>query len=260
MSGFEQDFAGRSGVALVTGGTGGLGAAVVRMLAGRGSDVAFTYRSNSAEADRLLAGIKEAGRRGAAYPVDLTDDAAIGQLIADLLGQFGSVHTVVHAAGPHVPMIHLGKVSPADFRHQLNSDAGALFGLLQPLLPSLRESSASIVVISTAATHRYPVRDGLSAVPKGAVDSLVRALAAEEGRFGVRINAVGPGMITDGMAIRLMGSGELDEKALEITRANIPMRRFGRATDIAEAVCFLASDRAGFISGQFLNVDGGYTV
>ena len=66
-------------------------------------------------------------------------------------------------------------------------------------------------------------------------------------------------MITDGMAIRLMGSGELDDRALEITRANIPMRRFGRAADIAEAVCFLASDRAGFISGQFLNVDGGYT-
>lgn len=251
-----NDFGGKPGVAFVTGGTGGLGSAVVRMLAARGSKVAFTYRKNVAEADKLLAEIGG----GAAYPLDLTDDAAIADVREQLLGQFGSVHTVVHAAGPHVPMIHLSQVTPADFRNQLNEDAGALFALLQPLLPDLRESKGNIVVISTAATHRYPVRDGLSAVPKGAVDSLVRALAAEEGRFGIRVNAVGPGMITDGMAIRLMGSGELDEKALEITRANIPMRRFGRAADIAEAVCFLASDRAGFISGQFLNVDGGYTV
>jgi len=90
------------------------------------------------------------------------------------------------------------------------------------------------------------------------VEAAVRALAVEEGRFGIRANCVGPGMLTDGMAQRLIGSGELDERALEITRGNIPLRRFGVAHDIAEAVCFLASDRAGFISGQKLDVDGGY--
>ena len=182
-----DDFGAKPGVALVTGGTGGLGSAVVRMLAARGSAVAFTYRKNVAEADKLLAEIGG----GAAYSLDLTDDAAIADMQAQLLDEFGAVHTVVHAAGPHVPMVHLSQVSPADFRSQLNQDAGALFALLQPLLPALRESKAAIVVISTAATHRYPVRDGLSAVPKGSVDSLVRALAAEEGRFGIRVNAVG---------------------------------------------------------------------
>ena len=86
----------------------------------------------------------------------------------------------------------------------------------------------------------------------------VRAIAAEEGRFGVRANCVGPGMLTEGMAARLIGSGDLDEHALDVARRNIPLRRFGAAADVAEAVCFLASDRARFISGQKLDVDGGY--
>ena len=112
--------------------------------------------------------------------------------------------------------------------------------------------------MTTAATSRFPARDGLSSTPKAAVEALVRALAVEEGRFGVRANSVGPGMLTDGLAQRLIESGEIDDRALEVIRGNIPLRRFGIAHDIAEAVCYLASHRAGFVSGQKLDVDGGY--
>ena len=177
-----------------------------------------------------------------------------------MVAAYGGLHTLVHAAGPHVPMKHLSAVDPAEMANQLAEDAAGFFNVVHPALPHLRDAEGSVVAVTTAATARYPVRDGLSSAPKGAVEALVRGLAAEEGRYGVRVNAVGPGMLTDGMAARLISSGELSEEALAVARGNIPLRRFGTATDIAEAVCFLASDRAGFISGQKLDVDGGYSV
>ena len=234
-----RDFEGKPGVALVLGGSGGLGAPIAAMLADRGGTVVSTYRNNP-----VPGGIQ----------LDLTDAEACKAAIEGL-----DLHTFVYAAGPHVPMRHLSRVSPADLAAQLSADTSAFFNAVHPALASLRRNQGSIVAVTTAATSRFPVRDGLSSAPKAGVEALVRGLAAEEGRYGVRVNAVGPGMLTDGMAERLISSGELDERALEVTRGNIPLRRFGTAEDIAHAVSFLASDRAGFVTGQVLRVDGGYT-
>lgn len=254
------DFSGRAGAALVTGGSGGIGAAICRMLAERGADVVLTYRSNREAADAVVDDVVAAGRSAVALPADLADESVASSVVAAAVDRFGGVHTLVHAAGPHVAQLHLSRVEPSVYRAQLEGEAIAFFNVVHPALPHLRESSGSIVAVTTAATRRYPVRDGLSSGTKGAVEALVRALAAEEGRFGVRANCVGPGMLTDGMAARLMASGDLDDAALEVTMRNIPLRRFGDAVDIAEAVCFLASDRADFISGQMLDVDGGYGI
>lgn len=236
---------GSDGGALVVGGSGAIGAAVVSLLEERGVAVGATYRSRPVAVDP-------------SWRLDLLDHEACARVVGEAEAALGGLRTLVYAAGPHVPMRHLSRVTPAEMAQQLAADAAAFHAVVQPALPALRRTGGSVVAVTTAATARFPVRDALSSVPKAAVEAMVRAIAAEEGRYGVRANCVGPGMLTDGMAERLMASGELDERALQVTRDNIPLRRFGSARDVAEAVCFLASEQAGFISGQKLDVDGGY--
>ena len=256
----SRDFADRPGAALVVGGSGGLGAAIVAALAARGSDVALTFRGNEEAADQVARQVGDHGQRAWTVQLDLRNHEGCRAAVDSISEDAGGLHTLVYAAGPHVPQRHLSQVSALEVQDQLVADSAGFFAVAVACLPHLRQSQGSIVAVTTAATDRYPVRDGLSSIPKAAVEATVRGLAAEEGRFGVRANSVGPGMLTDGMAERLMASGDLDERALDVARANIPLRRFGGANDIAEAVCFLASPRAGFISGQNLNVDGGFTV
>jgi NAD(P)-dependent dehydrogenase (short-subunit alcohol dehydrogenase family) len=256
----SDDFTSRRGAAFVVGGSGGLGAAIVHSFAARGSDVAFTYLHNEEAAVDLAVSVSEFGRQAWTIGLDLRNHEGCEQAIDAIAEAAGGIHTLVYAAGPHVPQKHLSKVTASEMREQLDIDAAGFFAVAAPALPHLRQSEGSIVAVTTAANRRYPVRDGLSSVPKAAVEAAVRGIAAEEGRFGVRANIVGPGMLLDGMAERLIANGDLDDTALDAARANIALRRFGSATDIAEAVCFLASERARFITGQHLDVDGGFTV
>jgi 3-oxoacyl-[acyl-carrier protein] reductase len=251
MTGFER----YDGAALVIGASGAMGYAISRLLLDQGSRVAMTYRRQSQRVDELCS---EPGT--AAHQLDLNDPAACSVVIDAVVEQFSALHTLVYAAGPHVPMKYVATIEPDVFRQQMLDDAVGCFNVVRPALRHLRTAKGSVVAVTTVATVRFPARDALSSAPKGAVEALMRAVAFEEGRFGVRANCVGPGIMADGMTERLLADGDFTEEAMAATRATIPLRRLGLTTDVAEAVCFLASDKATYISGQKLDVDGGYAL
>jgi NAD(P)-dependent dehydrogenase (short-subunit alcohol dehydrogenase family) len=249
-----------NGGALVTGGSGGIGAAVARMLGARGVTVAVAYNSNAEAAAKTVAAVAAAGGQGHPVQMDLRDEAAVRAAVDGAAAEMGGLHTLISAHGPFIHMQHISKMEPALFRETMEADTFAVFNLVHAALPHLREARGSLVAIATPAIQRYAVKDLLSVAPKAAVEAIVRGVAAEEGRFGIRANTVGVGVITDGMFQALVDDGAFDERFLEASRQNMALRRLGTAEEVAEAVVFLASNRARWITGQQLNVDGGYAV
>jgi NAD(P)-dependent dehydrogenase (short-subunit alcohol dehydrogenase family) len=253
-------FAEKLGGAVVAGASGALGAACARRLAAEGAAVVVGYRSNREAAEEVARAIRGSGGVADPLSLDLAEPDEVSRALDEAEARFGGIHTVVYAAGPDVPMLHLSRIEPAALRAQLEGDAVAFANLLHAAVPHLRKTRGALVALTTAGTSRVMVRDALSAAPKAAVEALVRQTAVEEGRYGVRANSVGVGMTRDGMAARLIESGGFDQHALDVITDSIPLRRFGTADEVAHAVCFLASDLAGFTTGQILNVDGGFSV
>jgi NAD(P)-dependent dehydrogenase (short-subunit alcohol dehydrogenase family) len=245
---------------LVGGGSGGIGRAVCRVLAQDGWHVALSYRSNPASAREAAAEVEAHGRRSRVLQVDLTDPAATTGTIDELAAEV-PLAGVVYAAGPHVPMRYVSQTSPELFADTIDADTKACFNLLQPALRHLREHRGVILAVTTPAIDRFAKRDLLSAAPKAAVRALVRAIAMEEGRYGVRANCVAVGLIEgDGMWTALVEQGDYTEELLGVARGNIPLGRFGAVHDIGEAARFLMSERAGWITGHTLVVDGGFSL
>lgn len=259
MSDSQPDFP--AGAALVTGGSGGLGRAICRRLAEAGTDVALTYRRNAAAAEEAAAEIRGLGRRAAVFALDTEDEAATKACVDEVAEAFGTLHTLVYASGPDIPMTHISKTPPAQFRSFMLQDAVGFYNLVYPAIPHLRASKGSIVALHTAGLRRYPARDILSVAPKAAVEAIVRGVAKEEGRYGIRANGVGVGSVEAGMHWRLRESGHYTPETLELARRNRGLPYGGKAEDVAEAVLYLASNRtARYVTGQTINTCGGYAL
>ncbi len=248
----------RNGIAIVAGGSGGLGAAICDRLAQSGVDIACTYFRNEAAAAATVKQLEERGVRAMAVRTDLTDIAQVNRLVETVRDTWGNPGTVIYAAGPQLHFRYISKLEPDLFRHTMEQDVNGFYNLAFTVLPVLREERGALVALSTPAITRYTKKDLLSVAPKAAIHSIVKGIAVEEGRFGVRANSVGVGLVGDaGLFESLKENGSIDDKFMEATYQEVPLGRLGRAAEIAEAVAFLASERASFVTGHILMADGG---
>lgn len=247
-------------VVLVAGGTGGVGRPVCVNLAESGYDVAFTYHSNHQRAADVEVELQKLGADVHSAALDLADPRAVDGLFADTVERFGRVDAVVHAAAPYPDQRFVSTFSSDQFRRHVDQELNAFFEITRCALPHLRASKGSLTAVTSVANRRFPARDALSSVPKAGIEAIIRAVALEEGRFGVRANAVGPGVLIDGQAIPLEATGDVPPEMRARVEQAVPLRRLGSGAEIAAAVCFLVSPAASYITGQFLDVDGGYSL
>jgi NAD(P)-dependent dehydrogenase (short-subunit alcohol dehydrogenase family) len=250
----KQEFS--TGAAFVTGGTGGIGAAICRELAASGANVAFTYRSKAEAAAALEAELKTFGVEAKSYKLDLLDTDMLQATVESAVATFGHLHSVVYASGPALEFLYIHEITPMEWARVINGDANACFNLIHATLPHLRSRrSGSYVAITTAAVDHAPPRDILSAAPKAAIEMLVKGVAREEGRNGIRANCVRPGFIRAGLGISTTHEGTQDYVDRMIKA--VPLKRTGEAEDVAGSTVFLLSQKASYVSGVSIAVAGG---
>ena len=245
------------GAAIVFGGSGGLGTGIVNLLAESGSDVAFSYHKNKESAEKNLSGIEKIGRSGLIAGVDLLDMKNVQNFVNDAKEKFGRIHSVIFATGPFLHIMPVLEAKPEDVYKTIDTDITGFYHVLRAVVPVLKEGGGgSITALTTAAIHKYISTDGLSSIPKAGVQHLCTAIAREEGHHGIRANCVAVGLIAVGL------SQEIDSPPggiLDQWMNQVPLGRAGDPKELFDAVVFLASDNAGYISGQSLPVDGGYS-
>jgi 3-oxoacyl-[acyl-carrier protein] reductase len=245
--------------ALVGGGSGGIGRAISKELAEHGWNVAVTFNSNEEGALETVARVERAGGDARTLRIDLADGAATAAAVDELAATV-ELSGLVYAAGPRIPMDYFSNFSHAEFSRVVDIDLKGCFNLLQSGVRHLREREGSVIALSTQAVARYAKRDSLSSIPKSAVEAIVKAIAVEEGRYGVTANTIGVGMLEgEGMWESMNESGHYTEAVLAAAMAATPMRRFGTPEDIARMARFLMSADAAWVTGQTIYVDGGYS-
>jgi 3-oxoacyl-[acyl-carrier protein] reductase len=238
------------GVAIVTGGSRGIGRAIVETLAGAGMEVVFTYRNNAGAAQEVVAAC--GASRVVARAVDVCDSAACVRLAEETFDRAGRIDVLVNNAGV-IRDNPLTGLEDADVEAVLKTNVTGTFNMTRAVAPYLvSQRRGKIINISSVSAEKGGRGQTNYAASKGAINAFTRALAVELAPRGITVNAVAPGVIETEM------SRAVREQAGEAVTARILLRRIGRPDEVASAVWFLSSKYADYITGEVLHVDGGF--
>jgi 3-oxoacyl-[acyl-carrier protein] reductase len=237
--------------ALVTGGSGAVGAAIVRVMAREGCRVAFTYKDGADRAQRLESELTAVGARVRAYPLDVLDSQASQQLAKTVEQDLGPVDILVNNAG-FAQVLPFAMIEEADWDAMLDVNVKGMFLVTKAFARGMiRRKRGSIVNMGSLAGVRMLEVPVHYATAKSAAVGFTLSLARELGRYSVRVNAVVPGMLSDGVSVNV------PTKQREEYTHYCALSRVGTPEEVAELVAFLASDRGAYINGQAISVDGG---
>ncbi len=243
-------------VAIVTGGSRGIGRAIVELLAARGHRVLFTFAAREADARAVESAVGAAGGEARAFRADAASPEAAQAVVRAALDAFGEVDVLVNNAGVHLPGVALADVPAGEWDRVLQVNLHGPFHMIQAVLPHMRRRRAGTIVnISSNVTNRFPAQNGVYTVSKVGLEALTRILAKEEGRNGIRVNAIGPGPIRTDMLEESMV--KLGPERARAFIDSVPLGRKGEPREIAEAVAFLVSESASYMTGQVVFVNGG---
>ncbi|MGA2216639.1 MAG: glucose 1-dehydrogenase [Terracidiphilus sp.] len=242
-------------VALVTGASRGIGAAIARELAARGAAVAVNYSGSKAAAENLVAEVNAAGGKAIAVQANLADPASIQPLIDAVATQFGPIDILVNNAGIY-EFGPLEAITPEHFHKQFNTNVLGLLLVTQAAVAKFNPAGGSIINIGSVVGRMSFPSAAVYSATKGAVDSITVSLSKELGAKKIRVNALNPGVIETEGTHEAGFIGSDFEKA---AAAETPLGRIGQPQDVATAAAFLASTDSGWLSGQTIYASGGYT-
>lgn len=239
-------------VALVTGGSRGIGKCIVKQLSSVGYDVAFTYYSSEEEAIRIVKELSDSNRKIKAYKMNIEDRCSIRKTLKKFSEDFkGKIDVLVNNAGVNADS-YLMLMNDEKWDKTINININGMYCVIKTVLPDmLRNKKGSIINISSVSGIVGIAGQTNYSASKAAVIGLTKSLSKEVGKMKIRVNSVAPGFIETDML------RNMNIRIVEEIKQKIPLKRFGNPEDVANAVLFLASDKSNYITGQTLIVDGG---